>query len=101
MNLSEKELLLLEAYRAASPTEKQRVESILNVHEQVELEELEKMEWSEISTGSILMKLFGMDKEEVRMLSRSLNSRKCESIRQELVNGSEASKQKVKEILGF
>lgn len=29
MNLSEKELLLLEAYRAASPTEKQRLDPFL------------------------------------------------------------------------
>jgi len=100
MNLTEKELLLLDAYRTASSTEKHRVENILKIQEQTELEKLEEVEWSEESTGGRLMKLLGLEKEEVRRVSRSLDYREFEVISEALVNGSEESLQKVKEIFG-
>lgn len=98
MDLSEKELLLLEAYRTASSTEKQRVESILKVHRQIELEELRKQEWSDKSIGGMLMELLGMDKEQVSRLTRSLSSRQMKIISAELAIGTETSLQKVKEM---
>lgn len=101
MNLSEKELQLLEAYRDASSIEKQRVENILKIQEQTELKKLETMEWSDKSIGGRLMKLLGVEKEEVRRLMRNINYREFGIIREELANGSEASQQKVKEMFGF
>lgn len=101
MNLSEKELQLLEAYRDASSIEKQRVENILKMQEQTELKKLETMEWSDKSIGGRLMKLLGVEKEEVRRLMRNIDYREFGIIREELANGSEASQQKVKEMFGF
>lgn len=100
MDLSEKELLLLDAYRTASSIEKHRVENILKIQEQAELKKLEEMEWSEKSTGGRLMKLLRMEKEEVRRVSRSLDFRQFEVISEALVSDSEESLQKVKEIFG-
>lgn len=98
MELSEKELLLLKAYRTASSTEKQKVESILKVHKQTELEELKKQEWSDKSMGGMLMKLLGVEKEEVRRLYNSMTSKQMKIISVELATGTEASLQKVKEM---
>lgn len=101
MNLSEKELQLLEAYRDASSIEKHRVENILKIQEQTELKKLEAMEWSDKSTGGILMKLLGVEKDEVRRLVRDMDYREFEILCEELANGSDASQQKVKEMFEF
>ncbi len=90
-----KGILLLDAYRTASSTEKQRVEKILKIHEQTDLKKLEEMEWTDKSIGGRLMKLLGGEKEEVRRLFRSQNYRQLEIIRKELVNCGETSQKKV------
>lgn len=101
MNLSEKELQLLEAYRDASSIEKQRVENILKIQEQTEPKKLEVLKWSDKCTGSILMKLLGVEKDEVSRLIQDMDYRKLIIICEELRNSSEASQQKIKEMCEF
>lgn len=100
MDLSEKELILLDAYRAASQTEKQKVEKILNIHHETDLEELRKQKWSNNCIGGMLMQLLGVGKEEVLSLCSSLNSKQFEMINDELAKRDAASPLKIKEILG-